>query len=132
MRACTADPNMRVRFCVRSVYNCTRMQARSSGAAFITAKTLAKFNQPIGATQKMVQSSPCPRPGTGQGSSRPPVHGRQADLVQAAMFKSPHALIDIGINLCDKGFEKDRLDVIARADSVHVKAMVVTGKGPRK
>ena len=110
------------------------MQARLSGTAFITAISLTKFNQTIGAAQKMVQSSALPRPGTnqkntGQGSSRSPVHGSQGDLVQAAMFKSPHALIDIGINLCDKSFEKDRLDVISRADSVNVKAMVVTGEG---
>lgn len=52
----------------------------------------------------------------------------QGDLVGAAMFRAPHGLVDIGANLCDHSFEKDRPDVIARARDMNVSAMVVTGE----
>ena len=42
-------------------------------------------------------------------------------------MKPPPALIDIGINLAHDSFERDRADVIARAQAVGVVAMIVTG-----
>ena len=36
-------------------------------------------------------------------------------------------LIDIGVNLTSSQFEKDRLDVMNRAQAAHVSHMVVTG-----
>lgn len=52
---------------------------------------------------------------------------KQGAMVQAALFASPAPLIDIGANLCDASYAKDRAEVLARARAAGVAAMVVTG-----
>lgn len=70
----------------------------------------------------------------GPGSAAPPqaqaqqrTRPTQASLVEAAMTRSPCPLIDIGVNLVDPSFAKDRQRVIERARSANVIAIVVTG-----
>ncbi|KAG1661864.1 hypothetical protein FOA52_011631 [Chlamydomonas sp. UWO 241] len=61
--------------------------------------------------------------------TKPRAGHSQADLVAAAVaFAAPSGgIIDIGINLVDRSFEKDRAAVIERAAAAGVRAMVVTG-----
>uniref|UniRef100_A0A383W6X6 TatD related DNase n=1 Tax=Tetradesmus obliquus TaxID=3088 RepID=A0A383W6X6_TETOB len=51
----------------------------------------------------------------------------QGELVRNCMRKSPAPLIDIGVNLVDHAFEKDRAEVISRAREAGVAAIIVTG-----
>uniref|UniRef100_A0A7S0S5G7 TatD related DNase n=1 Tax=Chlamydomonas leiostraca TaxID=1034604 RepID=A0A7S0S5G7_9CHLO len=51
----------------------------------------------------------------------------QGALTQAALIKSPAPLIDIGVNLVDSSFAKDRQEVLERAREANVQCMIVTG-----
>ncbi|KAF8063861.1 tatD [Scenedesmus sp. PABB004] len=72
-----------------------------------------------------------------QGSVRSPVRRSsgvmtkaklsQGELVAAQLRRSPVPLIDVGVNLVDGAFDKDRDTVIARAREAGVAAIVVTG-----
>ena len=70
------------------------------------------------AAAALVSSEPVPK------ASR----ASQGELVGAAMFRSPHGLVDIGANPCDRSFDQDRLKVISRARDMNVRAMVITGE----
>lgn len=51
----------------------------------------------------------------------------QGELVQNALVPSPAPLIDVGVNLVDHAFDKDRAEVIQRAKAAGVASIVVTG-----
>lgn len=49
------------------------------------------------------------------------------ELVQQSLIRSPAPLIDVGVNLVDHSFDKDRAEVIQRAKAAGVSSIVVTG-----
>ena len=71
-------------------------------------------------------------PSAGQaGASSPPRRSRptQGELVESVLQRAGLTLplVDIGINLCDTSFDKDRAEVIQRAAAAGLQALVVTG-----
>jgi len=61
---------------------------------------------------------------------QPRTRPTQGELVEGAMFGypgPPPPLIDVGLNLCDKSFGKDRGEVLRRAQQAGVHTMVITG-----
>ncbi|KAI8473914.1 MAG: hypothetical protein J3K34DRAFT_366525 [Monoraphidium minutum] len=51
----------------------------------------------------------------------------QGELAQQCLLRSPGPIIDIGVNLADDCFDKDRDEVLARAAAAGVAAVIVTG-----
>lgn len=91
------------------IFNYNRHTMRSASQASSAASTAQTTMAPPGTQQ--------------QARTRP----TQGQMVEAATFPSPGPIIDIGVNLVDKSFEKDREAVLRRAQAANVKAIIVTG-----
>ncbi|KIZ05800.1 hypothetical protein MNEG_2154 [Monoraphidium neglectum] len=51
----------------------------------------------------------------------------QGELAQQCLVRAPAPVIDIGVNLADDAFDKDRAEVLSRAAAAGVAAIIVTG-----
>ncbi|GBF91465.1 DNase [Raphidocelis subcapitata] len=56
-----------------------------------------------------------------------PAKPSQGELAAACLVRAPAPIVDIGVNLADECFDKDRGEVLARASEAGVAAIIVTG-----
>lgn len=106
--------------------------------ALIPASLTRALGRPHWARPLVVMASSTERPpgqeapaAAAPGAATPRTRLSQGQLVEAVLRRSARPLVDIGANLCDKSFDKDREEVIARAAAAGVSTLLVTGSCER-